>query len=104
MSSGATVTLRALEGQPLAGELIREMVEATARAIAERQGVRLLRMASTPDSISITVEGERLVAVGLVAELRRLTTNWYTNKFGVDTLWGEPPGQAAGEETDEPWM
>ncbi|MHC4908147.1 MAG: hypothetical protein ACYTF9_00300 [Planctomycetota bacterium] len=100
MSSGATVTLRALEGEPLAHERIREMVEATARAIAERQGVTILRIDTTPDSLSVTVDGDRLIAIGLIAELRRLSTSWYTHKFGVDTLWGDAPEH---DETDEPW-
>ena len=33
----------------------------------------------------------QIEAVGFAAELRRLTTSWYTHKFGVDTLWGEAP-------------
>ena len=101
MSPGSTVTLRALEGEPLRDDAVREMIEATARAIAERQGVRLLELATTPKSISVTVDGERLLAVGLVAELRRLTTNWYLHKFGIDALWGAPP---TGDGSDESWM
>lgn len=85
-----TITLRALEGEPLGDERIREMVEATARAIAERQGMTVLDLQSEADRIHITLPVNRLVAIGFAAELRRLTTRWYTRKYGEETLWGEP--------------
>jgi hypothetical protein len=88
----SAVTLRALEGEPLAPVPIREMVEATARAIAERQGVEVLAIETTPSSITVSLAAGRLAATGFAAELRRLTTNWYTSKFGTETLWGERPG------------
>lgn len=84
-----TIMLRALEGEPLKDERIRSMVEATARAIAERHGVRVLEMRSEPDRIVVRLDRGRIEAIGFAAELRRLTTNWYTHKFGADTLWGE---------------
>jgi len=83
------VTLHALEGTPLQHDAIREMVIATARAIAERQGVNLIKIVADDASVTVQVEGEEIIAIGLVAELRRLTTNWYHHKFGVDSLWGE---------------
>ena len=84
------ITLRALEGTPLQHESIRSMVQATAEAIAERQGVRVLEVRTTPASVTAVLAADRLVAIGFAAELRRLTTNWYKHKFGVDSLWGEP--------------
>lgn len=84
-----SVTLRALEGTPLQHDSIRDMVEATAHALAERQGVELTHVETTPSSITMTLVAERIVAIGFAAELRRLTTSWYCHKFGVDTLWGE---------------
>jgi hypothetical protein len=94
MSGSVTaVTLRALEGEPLAHDRIREMVVATAHAIAERQGVVVRRIDAEADRITVTLETGRLEATGFAAELRRLTTSWYTHKFGVDTLWGEPPAE-----------
>lgn len=94
MSGGATssaVTLRALEGQPLADHRIRDMVAATAKALAERHGVKVLSLTTTPETITVTLNLERIAAIGFAAELRRLTTRWYTQKYGVATLWGEPP-------------
>ena len=85
----ATITLRALEGEPLRDAAIREMVEATAHAIAERQGLRVLAIRSEDDRIHVTLPVGRLAAIGFAAELRRLTTRWYTQKVGAPTLWGE---------------
>lgn len=84
------ITLRALEGRPLEDERVRSMVEATAHAIAERQGVKVLKLIASPDRITARLNVGRIAAMGFAAELRRLTTNWYTQKFGERTLWGEP--------------
>jgi hypothetical protein len=66
------------------------MVRATAHAIAERQGVEVAALHTGPDRITVTLPVGRIAAIGFAAELRRLTTRWYTQKFGVETLWGEP--------------
>lgn len=84
-----TVTLRALTGRPLEDDAVREMVKATASAIAERQGVELVIMQAAPDSITVTLRTGRIEAVGFAAELRRITTNWFAHKYGIDNLWGE---------------
>jgi len=83
-----TITLRALQGEPLRQDRVCEMVEATARAIAERQGIGVVDLSTEPASITITLEARRIEALGFAAELRRLTNNWYTQKFGADNLWG----------------
>jgi hypothetical protein len=88
--AASAITLRALDGEPLAEQAIREMVVSTARAIAERQGVRLRDVHTTADSITATLDAGRIEAVGFAAELRRLTGNWYRHKFGAD-LWGDSP-------------
>ena len=83
------ITLRALEGEPLKHDRIREMVVATAHAIGERQAVRIDDVQADASSITVTLAGSNIIATGFAAELRRLTTSWYRHKFGVDTLWGE---------------
>jgi hypothetical protein len=88
-SEQATVTLRALEGDPLRHAMVRDMTVATANAIAERSGVKIINLRTDDRSVTITIAGTRLGAMGLAAELRRLTTAWYAHKFGVDALWGE---------------
>lgn len=89
----STITLRALEGEPLADPRIADMVIATARALAERHGFEVLHVEtdSAADAVTFTLNAGRIEALGFAAELRRLTTRWYTQKYGEPTLWGEPP-------------
>lgn len=89
--SVSTVTLRALEGEPLADLGVRSTVIATAEAIAERTGVHLVSVRAEPDRVVLTVEVDRIAAIGFAAELRKLTTNWHRAKFGGAPLWGQPP-------------
>ena len=97
-----TITLRALEGTPLAHERIREMVIATARAIAERQGIEVRQVRADDDSVTAVLVAGRIESFGFAAELRRLTTNWYAHKFGVPELWGEAPDLRASSEEADP--
>jgi hypothetical protein len=85
------ITLRALQGRPLADEKVRGMVVATAQAIAERQGVRVLDMATAPDHIRVKLNVGRIESLGFAAELRRLTSAWYAHKFRNQSLWGDAP-------------
>jgi len=93
MSMGAPrnttrVTLTAKIGQPLTDEPFHRMVVATAQAIAERTGIPVSDIDTTGDSVSVTIQGDRLAAIGFAAELRTLTTRWYEGKFGVADVWG----------------
>ena len=99
----SAITLRALAGRPLQDQRVRETVIATAKAIAERQGVELLEVSAEPTSITVTLGASRVVAMGFAAELRRLTTTWYTKKFGAASLWGEPPREPDEDVAGEWW-
>lgn len=91
MTSGHSttrVTLTAKIGEPLNDEPFRRMVVATAQAIAERTGIPVWEIETTGDSVSVTIQGDRLAAIGFAAELRKLTTRWYEGKFGVADVWG----------------
>jgi len=85
------VRLRALGGEPLTDERVRETVVATARAIAERTGVMIGEVRAEPGAITVTLGVDKIAAMGFLAELRRLTNAWYENRCGR-SLWG-------GEET-----
>jgi len=89
----ATVTLRALEGRPLADAAVRDTVRAACEGIAERTGVRLGRIEVTPEAIHIEVEGSRIEALGLTAELRRVTNAWHKARSGGRSLWGAAPDE-----------
>lgn len=73
---------------PLADPVVRDMVIATARAIAERTGVNLAEVLSGDDSITVTIDADKLAGLGFLAELRRLTNAWYERKFSDGPLWG----------------
>jgi hypothetical protein len=86
----SSITLRALAGQPLRDRKVRDIVIATASAIAERNGVTLTELAATDDSITAELAANRLVALGFAAELRRVTGAWFAHKNAGQSLWGEP--------------
>lgn len=100
-----TITLRALDEAPvppLSDRAVRRMVVATAHAIAERNGVNLLRVTADDDRVTATLACSRLAAIGFAAELRRLTENWYRQHTGEHTLWGIPTRNDL-DEPDEDW-
>lgn len=76
--------------------VVRDTVIATAHAIAERTGVILESLSTDSNSITVTLQIDKLSAIGFMAELRRLTNAWYEKKFRDAPLWGTPG--AAGEE------
>jgi hypothetical protein len=65
---------------------VREIVSATARAIAEREGVSLLRLEVEPWGVDLEVAGPEVLAIGLATELRRNTNLWAAAR-GLPSLW-----------------
>lgn len=78
----------------LADAKVRAVVISTARAIAERTGVKLGRVEADESGVWGEVEGPEVLAVGLAAELRRATEAWYRGRSGGGTLWGLEEGGA----------
>jgi hypothetical protein len=74
---------------------IRETIIAAARGIAERTGVELEDITCETDRLTIRVRGSTLMAIGLLAELRRSTDHWHFGRFGTH-LW------RAGPDDDRP--
>lgn len=70
----------AIEPRPLADARVRDTVLAVARSIAERTGVELLDLSSTDVSITATLAGSRVAAMGFAAELRRSTNDWHLKR------------------------
>lgn len=98
MSDGVTsITLRALEGSPLAEVNVRDLVVATANSIGERNDVAVRAIRTDAQSITIELAAPKLVALGFAVELRRVTDRWFRNKTGR-TLWGEPRTSRDDEE------
>ena len=105
----SSITLRALEGTPLEDERVRSIVVSTAWAIGERTGIEVISVEAENDRVEITMLASRLEAIGFVAELRRLTEQWYARKFGdIGHLWGPSPEErggadATGTDDDDDW-
>jgi hypothetical protein len=83
-----TITLHA-QGTPLADDRTRETVLAAAHALAERFGLRITDIATTPASLTATLDTDEPTAVGFAAELRRATNNWHQAKH-QRPLWTTP--------------
>jgi len=94
----SAVTLRAARGRPLDEPMVRDTVRAACEAIAERTGVALRALRTTGESVHIEIEGSRLEAIGLAAELRRVTGAWFRTRRPGEELWGEPPAPDAPGE------
>lgn len=92
--------LRALTGRPLADGKVRSMVLATASAIAERTGVDVSSIEADDSSVTVTLNASRLVGLGFLAELRRLTNAWFEGKHHAGPLWVTRDEQ--GEEWTPP--
>jgi hypothetical protein len=85
-----SLRLRALHGSPLRDLRVRSTVEAATWALAERHGMTLDQVLLDDDALTITLQADRLAAVGFLAELRRSTDQWNVKRAGVP-LWGEHP-------------
>lgn len=92
--------LNAASEGSLAHSAVHDMVVASAEGIAERTGVRLVSIEVDDGGVTALVEGDRLMAIGFAAELRRLTGSWYARKHPGQRLWHEPPHNET--ESDEP--
>ena len=95
MDGWSTATLRARIGRPMDDPAIRDLVAATAEAIGERHGVGVRVISAEGDAIEVAVAGGDVAALGLVAELRRLTDRWHRGRFG-SPLWAAPPDEPDG--------
>lgn len=103
LPESTSITLRALEGAPLADEATRRTVLAAAHALAERHGVDLVSIETNPDRLTVTLQLHRLGAIGFAAELRRLTEAWHKAHTGGKTLWGEPRVEPDEDDPADWW-
>lgn len=90
--------LHAAQGGALSDVAVHDTVVASAEAIAERTGVRLVSIEVDDGGVTAVVEGDRLAALGLAAELRRLTGSWYVRHHPGEHLWIEPPESDQGDD------
>ena len=89
-SVSTRATLRAAQAGALADPRTRAPIKAAAQGIAERTGVLLLEIQADADGVSVHVEGPTMIAMGLLAELRRATQQWHAT-HSPDPLWAQDP-------------
>lgn len=82
-----SIRLSAQDSKPLADHPVRGAVVAAAQALAEREGIKIERLTTDDDGISIDLVTQEATAVGFAAELRRITNHWYEEKYGKGPLW-----------------
>ena len=111
MPDTCRMKLTAREGTPLADDAVARTVIATAHAIAERTGVPLLEIVHDERSVTVRLAADKLAGLGFLAELRRLTNNWFAARGGTlagtpeetkPELWGDPP-KRDGDDDPDPW-
>ena len=71
---------------PLADDKIRRTVEAVAKSIAERTGIKLIELDISDNEIRATLATHKLAALAFVAQLRNDTNQWHRSHSGQD-LW-----------------
>lgn len=62
------------------------MIQAAAHALAEREGVRLVRVTVDHTGVDLEIVGSEIVALGFAAELRRNTNHWAQSHGGLP-IW-----------------
>ncbi len=70
----------------LADALTRNMIQAAAHALAEREGVHLVRVTVDHTGVDLEIVGSEIVALGFAAELRRNTNHW-AHTHGAPQIW-----------------
>ena len=70
----------------LADANTRNVIQAAAHALAEREGVRLVRLTVDEVGVDLEIVGSEIVALGFAAELRRNTNHW-AQSHGDLPLW-----------------
>jgi D-glycero-D-manno-heptose 1,7-bisphosphate phosphatase len=85
--AAGVVTLHAAAGVNLRETRLRETVAAMAESLAERTGVRLAGLDWNTHSLTATVQGGEIVALGFAAELRRASDAWWRSHGGSGPLW-----------------
>ncbi len=76
-----------------------ETVLSSGRAIAERTGVRVVRMEVRGGQVEAVLETHKLAAVGFAGELRRAVNRWAAARFGRG-IFAEEPGKNPNADDD----
>lgn len=84
-----TVTMRGVPEADLDDRTVRDTVLASVHGVAERAGVTLHETSVQGGVLRVTIEGDRLAGLGLLAEVRRITNRWHEARRGGDLWMGD---------------
>ena len=87
----SSASLHAVDGTSLSQARTRDTVLAAVHAIAERTGVEIRKVDISHQRLDVQVYGAEILALGLLAELRRNTDHWHRQRVGAP-LWISPRG------------
>jgi hypothetical protein len=83
----AVVRLFAVAGRPLVDVRVRERVLQIAHELATKFEVPVLSERSDDRGIEMALGVGRIAAFRYIAEVRRLSNEWYVQEFDVGPLW-----------------
>jgi len=83
-----SVTLHARRSDILSDAVFKETIKSMAHALAQRTGIQLLQLEFHTNSVTATVEGGEVIALGFATELRRDTERWWRSHRAPESPWG----------------
>jgi len=83
-----TIELHARRSDILSDAVFQETIKSMAQALAQRTGIKLVRIEFETNCVTATVEGGDVIALGFVAELRRDSDRWWREHRGAESPWG----------------
>ena len=83
-----SVALHARRSDILSDAVFQETIKSMAQALAQRTGIKLVRIEFETNCVTATVEGGDVIALGFVAELRRDSDRWWREHRGAESPWG----------------
>ena len=88
VATAGTVALHARRSDILLDAVFQETIKSMAQALAQRTGIKLVRIEFETNCVTATVEGGDVIALGFVAELRRDSDRWWREHRGAESPWG----------------
>ncbi|MEI6023122.1 MAG: HAD family hydrolase [Phycisphaerales bacterium] len=83
-----SVSLHARRSDILSDAVFKETIKSMAHALAQRTGIQLLQIDFHINSVTATVEGGEVIALGFATELRRDTDRWWRSHRAPESPWG----------------
>ncbi len=83
-----SVALHARRSDILFDAVFKETIKSMAHALAQRTGIQLLQIEFHTNSVTATVEGGEVIALGFATELRRDTDRWWRSHRAPESPWG----------------